>query len=195
MPGRRRFALLTKLSANRSPDSRSAVVDELRRVILEGGAPPDSPIPINDVAEVLGVSAIPVRESLKTLVAEGLVALLTATELAEMYIVRETLESAALAAAVDDASEADRTAVAAAHRLLERAGAGRRPALLPPPEPALPHRDGPAVGDAAVGAHARIRLEHTEAVQLMIHVQPSDRGRAARRPRSHASGRPRPRRR
>ena len=50
------------------------------------------------------------RESLKTLSGEGLVqhqpnagyavAQLTARELAEMYIVRETLESAALAAAV-----------------------------------------------------------------------------------------------
>jgi hypothetical protein len=50
MPGRRHCALLTKLSANRSPDSRRAVADELRRVSLEGCAPPGSPIPVNEVA-------------------------------------------------------------------------------------------------------------------------------------------------
>lgn len=185
MPGRRHSALLTRLSANRSPDSRRAVVDELRRVILEGGAPPGSPIPVNDVAEVLGVSAIPVRESLKTLVAEGLVAhqpnvgysvaLLTTTELAEMYIVRETLESAALAAAVAHASEAERTAVAAAHRLLERA--------VREDDRHSHHRQSRHFHIGMARPSGMLRLVHmlesawniTEPVQLMVHVQPSDR--------------------
>ena len=131
MPGRRHSALLAKLVSTRTDVSQSAIVDELRRVILDGGAPPGSPIPVGEVAEVFGVSPIPVRESLKTLTAEGLVdhqpnvgytvARLTATELAELYLVRETLESAALAAAVANATDTDRAAIVAAHRLLEKA--------------------------------------------------------------------------
>src|SRR4051794_37214792 len=131
MPARRHSALLARLAGGQSDNSQRAIVDELRRVILDGGVPPGSPIPVNEVAEVFGVSAIPVRESLKTLTAEGLVAhqpnlgyavaRLTPTELAELFIVRKPLESAALSAAVANATDADRDAVAPAHRLLERA--------------------------------------------------------------------------
>lgn len=185
MPARRHSALSTKLSANRSPDSRRAVVDELRRVILDGGAPPGSPIPVSEVAEALGVSAIPVRESLKTLVAEGLVAhqpnvgysvaLLTAGELAEMYIVRETLESAALAAAVANASRADRTAVADAHRRLERAVAEDDRHSY--------HRESRHFHIGMARPSGMLRLVHmlesawniTEPVQLMVHVERSER--------------------
>ena len=87
---------------------QQAILDELRRVILDGAVLPGTLIPLAEVADLFGVSQIPVRESLKTLIGEGLVthrsnfgytvAQLTAQELREMYIVRETLESAALAA-------------------------------------------------------------------------------------------------
>ena len=50
------------------------ILDELRRVILDGAVPPGTPIPVGEVAEMFGVSHIPVRESLKTLIGEGLVA-------------------------------------------------------------------------------------------------------------------------
>ena len=49
------------------------VLDGLRRVILAGDAPPGLTVPPEDVATVFGVSVIPVREALKTLVGEGLV--------------------------------------------------------------------------------------------------------------------------
>ena len=113
MPVRQHSALLFKLAVDRTGSSgapQQRIVDELRRVILDGAVPPGTPIPVGEVAELFGVSHIPVRESLKTLTGEGLVqhrpnagyavAQLTGSELAEMYIVRETLESAALAAAV-----------------------------------------------------------------------------------------------
>ncbi len=141
MPGRRHSALLFKLAVNRDGTSQQTIVDELRRVILDGGVPPGTPIPVGDVAELFGVSAIPVRESLKTLSGEGLVqhqpnvgyavAQLTAGELAEMYIVRETLESAALAAAVNLATDADRAHVVEINRLLEVGRAPGRSADLP----------------------------------------------------------------
>jgi len=185
VPGRRHSALLAKLTANRSDSSQRAIVDELRRVILDGGAPPGSPIPVNEVAEVFGVSPIPVRECLKTLTAEGLVAhqpnvgyavaRLTATELAELYIVRETLESAALSAAVANATDAERDAVALAHRLLERAVAEDDPQTY--------HRQSRHFHMGLTRPSGMHRLVHmlesawniTEPVQLMVHVDASDR--------------------
>jgi DNA-binding GntR family transcriptional regulator len=185
MPGRRHSALLGKLASNRSDSSQQAIVDELRRVILDGGAPPGSPIPVNEVAEVFGVSPIPVRECLKTLTAEGLVAhqpnvgyavaRLTATELAELYIVRETLESAALSAAVANATDADRAVVATAHRLLERAVAEDDPHTY--------HRQSRHFHIGLTRPSGMLRLVHmlesawniTEPVQLMVHVDPSQR--------------------
>jgi len=93
--------------------SQRAIVDELRQSDTRRRRSAGFPDTGHEVAEVFGVSPIPVRESLKTLTAEGLVAhqpnigyavaRLTATELAELYIVRETLESAALSAAVANA--------------------------------------------------------------------------------------------
>ena len=184
MPGRRHSALPARLAAARSGD-RVAIVDELRRVILDGGAPPGSPIPVNEVAEVFGVSPIPVRESLKTLTAEGLVAhqpnvgytvaLLTASELAELYLVRETLESAALAASVAIATEADRTTVAATHRLLERAVAEDDPQAY--------HRQSRHFHIGMARPSGMHRLVHmlesawnvTEPVQAMVHVDHADR--------------------
>ena len=154
-------------------------------MILDGGVPPGSPIPVNEVAEVFGVSPIPVRESLKTLTAEGLVAhqpnvgyavaRLTATELAELYIVRATLESAALSAAVANASEAERTAVATTHRLLERA--------VTEDDPQTYHRQSRHFHLGLTRPSGMLRLVHmlesawniTEPVQLMVHVAPSQR--------------------
>ncbi|MGA8209928.1 MAG: GntR family transcriptional regulator, partial [Nocardioidaceae bacterium] len=92
------------------PSSQQDILSELRRVILAGGAPPGTPIPLEAVARLFVVSAIPVRESLKTLIGEGLVdheprggyrvAELTRDELREFYVIREVLEAAALRSAV-----------------------------------------------------------------------------------------------
>lgn len=107
------------------------VLTELRRVIVAGGVPPGNPVPVGEVARALGVSPIPVRESLRQLIGEGLVehtpnigftiAQLTATELAEIYLVRELLENAALAAAVGIAGDADDHAATAACDALDLA--------------------------------------------------------------------------
>lgn len=185
MPPRRHSALMTQLGAHRNGTSQQAIVDELRRVILDGGAPPGTPIPVAEVAEIFGVSTIPVRESLKTLTGEGLVAhqpnsgyavaQLTGSELAEMYIVRETLESAALAAAVTNATEADRAAVAAVHRLLERA--------VRENDPHTYHRQSRHFHLGLARPSRMQRLIHmlesawniTEPVQLMVHVDASRR--------------------
>ena len=111
--------------------TQQAVVDELRRVILAGDVPPGTAIPLDEVAALFGVSLIPVRESLKVLIGEGLVehrpragytvAQLTRTELQELYVARGVLENALLAAAVTVAGPADHRHADRTHVLLGQA--------------------------------------------------------------------------
>ncbi len=185
MPARQHSAQLFKLAVRRTGTSQQTILDELRRVILDGAVPPGTPIPVGDVADLFGVSNIPVRESLKTLTGEGLVqhrrnagysvAQLTSSELAEMYIVRETLEFAALAAAVVSATEDDRKHVAAVHALLERA--------VREDDPQAYHRQSRHFHLGLARPSQMHRLVHmlesawniTEPVQLMVHVASADR--------------------
>jgi DNA-binding GntR family transcriptional regulator len=167
--------------------SQTAILDELRRCLLDGGVPPGTPIPPDEVAAVFGVSRIPVRESLKTLIGEGLVehrpnagytvAKLTAAELSEMYLVREVLETAALTAAVASAGPADDAGARAAHEGLERAIAARDLRAY--------HRESRRFHLALVRPSGMRRLlkmfesawNITEPLQPMAHVADSDRAR------------------
>jgi len=185
MADRRHSAALFRAVVGRAGDSRSSVVDELRRVILDGAVPPGTPIPVGEVADMFGVSHIPVRESLKTLTAEGLVqhrpnagftvAQLTASELAEMYLVRESLESAAMAAAVQHATDADRAHLTAVHQTLEGA--------LKFDDAQAYHRHSRQFHLALSRPSRMLRLVHmlesawniTEPVQLMVHVGSTER--------------------
>lgn len=179
----RRSALLEQLVT--AGHSQQAVLDELRRAILDGGVPPGTPIPLAEVADAFGVSQIPVREALKTLIGEGLVAhrrnsgyrvaLLTAQELREMYIVRETLESASLAAAVANASDTDRAAAVAVNHLLQQA--------IADDDAVAYHRQSRNFHAALTRPSRMYRLLHmleaawnvTEPVQTMVHVSPAAR--------------------
>ncbi len=183
--GVRRSVLLECLVAERAGTSQDGVLGELRRAILDGGVPPGTQIPLAEVAEIFGVSQIPIREALKTLVAEGLishrrnggytVALLTAQELREMYIVRETLESASLAAAVHNATDTDRATAVIANQRLEQA--------IRDGDAAAYHRGSRQFHAALTGPSRMHRLLHmleaawnvTEPVQSMVHVSPADR--------------------
>jgi DNA-binding GntR family transcriptional regulator len=107
------------------------VLSELRRVIASGAVPPGSPIPLDDVAAFFGVSLIPVREALKTLLGEGLlehqprlgytVTALSAAELDELYVVRGALEAAALDAAALHSTPTDHARATAIHEQLVQA--------------------------------------------------------------------------
>ncbi|TRW79856.1 GntR family transcriptional regulator [Mycolicibacterium sp. 018/SC-01/001] len=185
MPTRRRSALLDKLVVEQPGKPQQAILDEVRRVILYGAVPPGTPIPLADVADLFGVSQIPVREALKTLIGEGLVshrsnagytvAQLTRQELREMYIVRETLESASLAAAIANATEADRAAITTANDMLHDA--------LRADDPEAYHRRSRDFHLALVRPSHMHRLLHmletawnvTEPVQSMVHVRAADR--------------------
>ncbi|WP_191297525.1 GntR family transcriptional regulator [Lentzea cavernae] len=129
---RRRSIVVAKLEAGRGGSAQAAILAELRRCLLDG-VPPGSAIPLDEVAVVFGVSRIPVREALKTLIGEGLVehrpnfgytvAKLTPEELHELYVVRGVLEAAALGAAVSRARPEHDEQARAAHTALADAQA------------------------------------------------------------------------
>lgn len=128
---RRRSAFVSKLILQAKAPSQDVILAELRRVILDGGAS-GAQIPLDDVAEFFGVSLIPVRELLRTLIGEELVdhrqrsgysvARLTSQECAEFYLARGALEVAALRAAVAQADDEHDCA-------LTQSQAGQRAAL------------------------------------------------------------------
>jgi DNA-binding GntR family transcriptional regulator len=136
MPGpRRRSALVARLAGQPVGSPQSVILDELRSAIRDGEVPPGSPIPVDQVATAFGVSRIPVREALMTLIGEGLVdhrpnggyrvAMMTAQEFGEFYLVRAALETAALRAAVALACPEDDEQARAAHRALDDAVVAR----------------------------------------------------------------------
>ena len=107
-----------------SPD---AIVDALRADILDGRLEPGVPLRQDEVARTFGVSHIPVREALRRLEAEGLVAIrprrgaivadLSASELEELNDMRVALESSALRLAIPNITK---TQLAKAARILDR---------------------------------------------------------------------------
>ena len=128
---RRQSGIVSLLTREDAYVSGPQVLSELRRVIASGRVPPGSPIPLDDVAAFFGVSLIPVREALKTLLGEGLlehqqrlgytVTALSQAELDELYVVRGALEAAALEAAVRQSTRADHDRATAIHDTLGRA--------------------------------------------------------------------------
>ena len=134
----RRSLLIARLRGDLGDEptgsGQQAILDQLRRVILDGDVLPGTAIPVDEVAELFGVSRIPVREVLKTLVGEGLVdhrprsgytvAQLTLAELHEIYVLRGVLEQAAVKSAVLAASVDDDHAVQEAYDALGLAQAG-----------------------------------------------------------------------
>jgi DNA-binding GntR family transcriptional regulator len=87
------------------------VHDTLRRAILGGALPGGTRLVQADIASQLAVSTTPVREALRDLVAEGLVAFrphvgavvreLSVTELTELYDIRKALEPLAIRRAAE----------------------------------------------------------------------------------------------
>jgi DNA-binding GntR family transcriptional regulator len=92
-----------------------------------------------------------------------------------MYIVRETLESASLTAAVANANDEDRAAVVAANDVLQQA--------IRDDDPVTYHRQSRNFHFALTRPSRMYRLLHmlesawnvTEPVQSMVHVKPADR--------------------
>lgn len=122
---RGRSVFISRLVGSGADGVPARLEADLRRAILTGEEPPGTTIPIDDVATFFGVSPIPVRETLKSLLGEGLiehrphvgysVAKLTFREFRELYDVRQALESSALRAAAVQATAADDDLVRAMH--------------------------------------------------------------------------------
>jgi len=70
---RSRSIFAARLVRTTGRDEAPDVLNDMRRAILSGDEPPGTAIPIDGVAQVFGVSQIPVREALKILLGEGLV--------------------------------------------------------------------------------------------------------------------------
>jgi DNA-binding GntR family transcriptional regulator len=131
---RRPSTFVSKLAAQARAPSQDVILAELRRAILEGGAAPGAQIPLDDVADFFGVSLIPVREALRTLIGEELVdhqqrsgyavARLTSQECAELYLARGALEAAALPSAVAAADDGHDCALAQSQERQRVAHAG-----------------------------------------------------------------------
>ncbi|MEC3954231.1 GntR family transcriptional regulator [Nocardia sp. CDC153] len=165
--------------------SQQEILGELRRLILEGNLPPGTGLPLGEIARMFTVSAIPVRESLQTLIGEGLVehrpnfgyqvTMLTSDELRELYVVRERLESVAMAAAVHNATEADHEQAREIHARLEQAVLSEDAVAY--------HRETRNFHLALVRPSGMPRVVHmleyawniTEPVQPMVHVSTMDR--------------------
>lgn len=106
------------------------VIDEIRRLIVEGALPAGAPVSIADLSERLQVSHIPVREALRRLEGEGLielrrsrsavVAAISAEDLRQIFHLRALLEGDIMARAVKVYDEADLMAIEDAWRALER---------------------------------------------------------------------------
>ncbi|MFT4265100.1 MAG: GntR family transcriptional regulator [Nocardioides sp.] len=113
------------------------VVTALREFIVVRGAPPGTVFPVTVLAERFGVSPIPVREALKTLVGEGLlthvphrgylVERLRWEDFVDRSRVLALLEQEAARTAMTAADDADRAALAALFDQLTEAHAVRDP--------------------------------------------------------------------
>ncbi len=91
---------------------QEAVVDRIRDMIVNGQLKPGDRLRQDDLATTFGVSAMPIREALRQLQAEGLVTFeprrgaavstLSISEYEEIYLMREALEILAVRWAVED---------------------------------------------------------------------------------------------
>jgi len=97
--------------------AQEVVLQELRSALASGVLLPGQQLVQEDLASELGVSRVPIRESLKILEGEGhvtyhpnrgyFVTELSSTDLSELYRIRELLEDEALTLAVAKVSDAD----------------------------------------------------------------------------------------
>jgi DNA-binding GntR family transcriptional regulator len=119
---------------------RSRVLDNLRQAILERKLAPGQRLIERELVELTGVSRTSIREALRELAAEGLVttipnkgtvvATVTAEEARQLYQVRSALEGLAGRLFVENATSAQRRALANALRAVERAAPKGSPAML-----------------------------------------------------------------
>ncbi|WP_347350445.1 GntR family transcriptional regulator [Intrasporangium sp.] len=115
----------------RPQTAQQAVLAELRGLLIRGELLPGAAIAQESLAEMFGVSRVPVREALKILEGEGLVvyaahrgysvAKLEVADLLEIFDLREVLESHVIRVAVPRLEDADQAGMRAAIVAMDRA--------------------------------------------------------------------------
>ena len=118
--------------SKRPPTAQEFVLGELRRLIITGELRAGEQIKQDALAESLGTSRVPLREALKILEGEGQVAYhphrgyfvaeLSATDLSEVYRIRQLLEDEAVSIAIPNLTDADVAAIERAMLAVEAAG-------------------------------------------------------------------------
>jgi len=118
---------------------RAQVLDNLRQAIIERQLAPGQRLIERELVELTGVSRTSIREALRELAAEGLVtaipnrgtivASVSADEARQLYEVRSALEALAGRLFVQQASQAQRTALVRALQRIERLSAKGAPVL------------------------------------------------------------------
>lgn len=113
------------------PTAQESVLAHMRAALTSGLLLPGQQIVQEDLAESLGVSRVPIRESLKILEGEGhvtyypnrgyFVTELSAADLTELYRIRELLEAEALTLAVNEVNDADIVEITAILETVEQA--------------------------------------------------------------------------
>ena len=106
-------------------------MERMRSAILDGSLPAGAKLVESELADRFGTSRGPVREAIRELAREGLVAelprrgtgvsTLTARDLAEVYAIREGLELTASKAVIDRVSDAQLNSLAEPLRAMESA--------------------------------------------------------------------------
>lgn len=137
-PNRGRVEEVSSVTADAvgtSPVSRSDVYDRIRWDIVHGVLRPNEALIETELAERLGVSRTPVRESLVQLAANGLIVSRrrrwyvyehTADEIKEIYEVRAANEGYAARLCCERANDEQLQAIASAHTAVDRASAEER---------------------------------------------------------------------
>jgi DNA-binding GntR family transcriptional regulator len=115
----------------RVPQLWEVVAGRIRSEILDGTLPPGSKLIESELADRFGTSRGPVREAIRELAREGLVAelarrgtvvsTLTARDLAEVYAIRQGLELTASRAVIDRASDDELSGLVEPLRAMEAA--------------------------------------------------------------------------
>lgn len=119
-------------ASKRPPTAQEFVLGELRRLIVTGELKAGAQIKQDALAEQVGTSRVPLREALKILEGEGqvtyhphrgyFVAELSATDLSEVYRIRQLLEDEAVSIAIPKLTDADVAAIEQAMLAVEAAG-------------------------------------------------------------------------
>ena len=127
MPSDTDFTALAAAAFQNRKSASVVVTDTVRRAILRGHFSPGQLMPQEEIAKQFGVSRAPVRDALRQLETEGLivthphrgaeVAKLTAEDVEEVFLIRESLETTALRLSVPKMTEAD---LSRAHTVLNQ---------------------------------------------------------------------------